>query len=85
MADEEQLAELVRLRCIEAAEEAFDDAGVRGLCSEGRWQCAMDAIRRLDLQAIVRDREKRSNPDDDPRHQDRSDSANRRSGSRSIS
>ena len=57
MKSHQQLAEVVRRHCIKAAEEAYEDAGVRGLCFEGRWECAIDAIRRLDLQAIVRERE----------------------------
>lgn len=38
-----------------AAEAAYEDAGLRGLCAEGRWECAVDALRRLDLDAAGTD------------------------------
>jgi hypothetical protein len=47
------LAEAVRRRCIEAALEAYESAGLSGLCAEGRWEAAVDAMRRLDLRAAV--------------------------------
>jgi hypothetical protein len=47
------LAESVRQRCIEAAQEAYDDAGLRGLCLEGRWECAIGAIRSLDIGSLA--------------------------------
>jgi hypothetical protein len=40
-----QMAEAVRQACIAAALHAYDDAGVSGLCHEGRWEYAVDAIR----------------------------------------
>ncbi len=43
--------EAVRRRCLEAAIQAYEDAGLRGLCAEGRWECALSAIRQLDLAA----------------------------------
>lgn len=43
------LAEAVRGACLRAALEAYEDAGVQGLCAEGRWEYAVQAIRRLDL------------------------------------
>lgn len=36
-----------------AAIEAYEDGGIRGLCEEGRFELAIDAIRALDLDAIV--------------------------------
>jgi hypothetical protein len=43
--------ERVRAACLEAAIQAYEDAGIRGLCAEGRWEAAIDAIRQLDLSA----------------------------------
>jgi hypothetical protein len=40
-----QMAEAVRQACLAAALQAYEDAGVSGLCHEGRWECAVDAIR----------------------------------------
>jgi hypothetical protein len=48
------LAQAVREACLTAALRAYEDAGLSGLCHEGRWECAVDAIRTLDLQALVR-------------------------------
>ena len=45
------LVEEVRRACIEAAVLAYDDAGVRGLCHDGRW--AVAAIRHLDLRPLA--------------------------------
>ena len=47
------LAEHVRAACIEAALQAYEDAGLQGLCAEGRWEVAVGAMRTLDLQALV--------------------------------
>lgn len=46
---ERQLAERVRQACLTAALDAYESAGLSGLCQEGRWDLAIDAIRSLDL------------------------------------
>ena len=48
-----QMAEAVRQACIAAALHAYDDAGVSGLCHEGRWEYAVDAMRRLPLRPLA--------------------------------
>ncbi len=53
-----QVAEAVRAACVRAALEGYEQAGMDGLCHEGAWEAAVDAIRALDLNAIVRDRVK---------------------------
>lgn len=53
MSSELQLAEAVRAACTHAALEAYENAGISGLCAEGRWELAVQAIRILDLQQIV--------------------------------
>ena len=47
------LAEQARAALVEAALAAYEDAGVRGLCAEGKWEVAVDAMRSLDLSRIV--------------------------------
>lgn len=47
------LAEAVRQACIEAAQVAYADARLDGLCHEGAWECAVDATRSLDLASIM--------------------------------
>lgn len=51
---QQRLAEAVRTACVEAALDAYEDAGMRGLCHEGRWECAVQAMRHLDLDAVLR-------------------------------
>jgi hypothetical protein len=46
-------AETVRAACLDAAIGAYEDAGMRGLCAEGRWEAAVAAIRHLDLSGIL--------------------------------
>lgn len=48
------VAERVRQACLTAAVEGYDDAGLRGLCAEGRWECARQAIADLDLEVVLR-------------------------------
>jgi hypothetical protein len=48
-----ELAEAVRAACVAAAERAYEEGGVRGLCAEGRWELAIDAVRELDLNEVV--------------------------------
>jgi hypothetical protein len=57
-----QIAEAVRQTCIEAALSAYEDAGLSGLCHDGRWECAVDAMRGLDLQLIVQALLRQSTP-----------------------
>jgi hypothetical protein len=49
--DEEAMrtAERVRAACVEAAVAAYEDAGIRGLCAEGRWEAAIGALQQIDL------------------------------------
>jgi formiminotetrahydrofolate cyclodeaminase len=46
-------AEAVRRALIEAALVAHEDAGLSGLCAEGRWEAAIAAMRSLDLAATA--------------------------------
>jgi hypothetical protein len=47
------LAEAVRAACLDAATLAYEDAGIRGLCADGRWEAAMTAIRQLNLSGVL--------------------------------
>lgn len=48
-----EVAERVRNRCIEAALHAYEEAGISGLCAEGRWEMAIQAMRCLDLNTVL--------------------------------
>ncbi len=53
MTDEQRIAEAVRRACLDAALEAYEDAQVRGLCREGAWEVAIEAVRSLDVAAVI--------------------------------
>jgi len=48
----DQQAEQVRRAVIRVFERAYEDAGLRGLCPEGRYEAAIEAVRQLDLNAL---------------------------------
>ncbi|HRO58094.1 MAG TPA: hypothetical protein PK177_02840, partial [Burkholderiaceae bacterium] len=45
----------IRDACVDAALEAWESAGISGLCAEGRWEVAIGAIRSLDPRTIERE------------------------------
>jgi len=53
MPDNNTVALAVRTACLEAALNAYEDAGTSGLCAEGRWELAVQAIRELDLDTLL--------------------------------
>jgi len=48
-----ELAEAVRSACVQAALDGYEQAQIAGLCQEGAWECAVDAIRMLDLKTVL--------------------------------
>lgn len=55
MTDERaDLAAAIRDACLAAAIDAYEQAGLSGLCAEGRWEVAMDALRSLDVETVAR-------------------------------
>lgn len=53
--DLEDLAKRIRDTCIEAVLQAYEDAGIQGLCAEGRWEAALDALRKVELAQLLRE------------------------------
>jgi len=53
--DMENIANRIRQACVEAALQAYEDAGMQGLCEEGRWEAAVSALRTVDLVPMLRD------------------------------
>jgi hypothetical protein len=51
--DRIELAEAVRRACLDAALRAAEDAGIRGLCAEGRLEAAVDAIRNVRAEELA--------------------------------
>lgn len=48
------IAQAVRDACLAAAQAAYEDAAMSGLCADGRWECAFQAIKQLDLNTVLR-------------------------------
>jgi hypothetical protein len=51
----EDLAKQIRQRCVEAALQAYEDAGMQGLCADGRWEAAISALRTVELAPLLRE------------------------------
>ena len=47
------LATAVRDSCFSAAVTAYEDASTDGLCHDGAWECALEAMRSLDFESII--------------------------------
>ncbi len=53
--DLEDLAKLIRKACLDAVLQAYEDAGIQGLCAEGRWEAAISALRTVELAPLLRE------------------------------
>jgi hypothetical protein len=51
--DKRRLAEAVRAACQKAAQEAYENAAMSGLCEEGAIEVALGAIATIDLDALI--------------------------------
>ena len=49
----EDLAKRIRDACLEAALQAYEDAGMQGLCAEGRWEAAIGALKTVELAPLL--------------------------------
>ena len=47
------IAERIRSAVVEAAMRAYENAGIQGLCAEGRWEAAVSAMQSFDLTPIL--------------------------------
>ncbi len=50
-----QLAQAIRAACVQAAQQGYERAAADGLCDEGALEVALDAIRSLDLDQLLRE------------------------------
>lgn len=53
----EIIAGKIRDECIKEFVRAYEEAGIKGMCEEGRIEYAVDAVRSMDLRRIVNDEE----------------------------
>ncbi len=62
LSDEQQraLAEAVRQACIQTALDGYEQGGLAGLCCEGRWEMAIDALRTIRLDELLKESSYRS-------------------------
>ena len=51
--DPRKVAEQIRGALVRAALMAYEDAAMRGLCCEGAWEVAVDAMWDLDLSRVM--------------------------------
>jgi len=51
----EDLAKRIRAACLEAVLQAYEDAGMQGLCAEGRWEAAISALKTVELAPLLRE------------------------------
>ena len=49
------VAEKIRAAYLESAVNSYEDAAVDGLCAEGAWECAVDAIRHVEITALLQE------------------------------
>lgn len=48
-----KIARAVQQACIQAANKAFEDAAISGLCDEGALEAAIGAIEMLDVESLI--------------------------------
>ncbi|HEX5340392.1 MAG TPA: acetyltransferase [Gammaproteobacteria bacterium] len=53
VSSEQALARAVRTACYEAARAGYEQAAIAGLCHEGAVEASLDAIRMVDVDAMV--------------------------------
>ena len=48
-----KLAEAVRDACLEAAKKSYEEAAQSGVCHEGAVEASLDAVKMVDLKAVL--------------------------------
>ncbi len=51
--NEEIIAERIREECLKEFIRAYEEAGIKGLCEEGRIEYAVDSVRSLNLYKVL--------------------------------
>jgi hypothetical protein len=52
--EKRRVAEVLRDACLRAALDAYERAGLAGLCEEGCWEMAVDALKTLNVDEVIR-------------------------------
>jgi len=50
-----RLAKAVRAACLKAAREGYEHAAMSGLCHEGAVEASLDAVKMVDLEALLKE------------------------------
>jgi hypothetical protein len=50
-----ELAEKIRAAYVETAINSYEDASANGLCAQGAWECAVDAMRHLEIRDLLKE------------------------------
>jgi hypothetical protein len=58
-----RIAEAVRAACVQAAQQGYERAAADGLCDEGALEVALEAIRSLDVEGLLRELKSSSSKD----------------------
>ena len=48
------VAEKIRATFVESALTSYEDAAANGLCAQGAWECAVDAMRRVEITDLLK-------------------------------
>ena len=48
-----RVAEATRAACVAAAQASYERAAADGLCDEGAWEAAIDAVRSLNVDTVL--------------------------------
>ena len=49
------VAEKIRAEVVETAINAYEDAAANGLCAQGAWECAVDAMRHAKFTDLLKE------------------------------
>jgi hypothetical protein len=52
---DQQIAEASRTACVRVSQQGYERAAADGLCDEGALEVALDAIRSLDIESLLRE------------------------------
>ncbi len=52
--EKQNFAELVKQACVKTALDAYEEASIKGLCHEGAWEYAIDAMRNLKIEELLK-------------------------------
>ncbi|MFZ0241609.1 MAG: hypothetical protein WAL90_08180 [Desulfobacterales bacterium] len=52
--NEHKFAEAVRKSCLKILQRSYEEAGISGLCHEGRWEYAIDVLQNMAIEELLK-------------------------------